>query len=246
MNNKERWSLFSEWVLANVVDLAVGTVALAVLLNLRSGQTQTVTNNSNFSLYLFALLAVLVATGLATGLAVGLGQAWVLKRYIFVQERHLPRDWVAATILGSLAAWFVGSIAGLAGGYSIGLLTGFIATVLGFGQFVGVAIGGLVVGGACAGTVIGLAQSRAFKNHSQDMLGWVWANALAGAGFTLVFGALATLATTPIWFTLVTAIGGAIYGAITGRVVLREASIIADGSKPNVNISAQFVDAESK
>jgi hypothetical protein len=98
-----RWSLWLRWIAANALGELVGlgaTFAVGFVVLARAGEPQGLVES-------IAGLLLMTASGLLEGLVVGLWQWGVLRR-VFVRVSR--RSWLAATLVGVLVAWFLGSL----------------------------------------------------------------------------------------------------------------------------------------
>ena len=214
MNNRQ---LYTRFVLANAVAEMVGlgtTLYIDFLIISRTGEP------SNWGQVLLTI-PLFALTGAIEGTLVGLAQGWVLRlRFNWL---HL-RDWVIATNIGAILAWFLGSLP---------------STWLGMGQAdsAGTAVQEppqavvllLAAGmGAVLGVVLSYFQWRVLRKVVINAGWWIPANSLAwAAGMPVIFAVMdfiqADTSTLQIAMTLAAAlfIAGAVVGAIEGIAVIR-------------------------
>lgn len=159
------------------------------------------------------LLSALLLAGLAAGAALGAFQASVLRR---VWPALRTGDWMAATALGALAAWLLGSIPMLYGDriskWSLWIqvpATAVGATILFFS--------------------LGAAQWLVLRRFTSRAVLWMWANAAARIGGLIVLMAVAA----PLWRpgqspSLVAAIG-ALGGLCMAAVVAAATAMFLPG-----------------
>jgi hypothetical protein len=166
----------------------------------------------------FVLL--MTATGIVEGTVVGWFQ-WSVLRKIF--KKILFRTWWAATLIGALTAWFLGSLpSSLMGIGPEEVVTGPVEPPLSLMLLLACGMG-LVLG-----VILALPQWRVLRRHA--LRAWIWlpANSLAwGVGMTLIFAGIdlaqrigsMTGAVLLMVFTLV--FTGAAVGAIHGAFLVR-------------------------
>jgi hypothetical protein len=193
------WSLWSRWVLANLVGEFVG---LGIAGGLGAGVTPVLDNVTGIGT-LIVMTTALVMAATVEGAIVGLAQWWVLRPYL---PDLSSRVWVQATILGAIGAWVLGMTLGTLAGDFIGL--GESTAALLFGAALGPVVGALLGG----------AQWLALRHHVPRAGWWVLANALAWtAGMAVIFAATGIAQeSTPV---AVVAIAWAVSGVLAGVVV---------------------------
>lgn len=206
-------AFWSQWVLANLLGelIGLGVVAGVTYAALtRLGEPTSVVSS-------LAYAALTVALGAVEGAVVGLAQARVLRR-------RLPRlrSWVAATIIGAVIAW------------TLGVLPGTLASLLGPGQSEppadmpdAIQLLLAVPVGVLAGAILSLPQWRILRRYVSGAGWWVAANAIAwafGMPFVFVAASIDPTAGAGSALTLIggsLAAAGAVVGAIHGAFLVR-------------------------
>jgi hypothetical protein len=206
-------NFWSQWVVANLLGELVGLGIVGAV----GYATVRAFGEPSSSGYALAFAALAIALGACEGAVVGHAQAFVLRR-------RLPdlRSWVAATVLGAVAAWALGmlpstlmSVFGPAGPESPPRVSDTLQLLL------------AVPLGLVAGAILGFPQWRVLRRHVRRAGWWLVANALAWAcGMPLVFVAagvrpVASTFATAVMVVASLAAAGAVVGAIHGAFLVR-------------------------
>ena len=209
-------SLWVGWVLANSVAEFIGLgLTLAVGFGVFSRLAQVP------GLPGAALTVVpMTALGALEGAIVGAFQWSVLRRGLAGVSRI---SWIRATIIGAVAAWFLGSLPSAWLGLAAGSSAGFVTQLRPDSVALMAAGMGLVLG-----LVLGFPQSRVLRKAGEQTWIWIPANMAAWAvGMPVVFASVdaAIDAPGPAVSVVTMAIGllltGAAVGAIHGIALVR-------------------------
>lgn len=165
-------------------------------------------------------LPIFCLLGALEGTVVGFAQWIVLRQRVPELAR---RTWVLATLIGAVAAWFLGMLPGTLGSLFGDSFELSDAKFGGMAQYLGA---GLM--GAMLGAVLALPQWRVLRRFVARSAWWLPANALAwGVAMPLVFLAAALpLPQEGLMLLLAAMLGtiglaGAVAGAIHGTVLVR-------------------------
>lgn len=203
------------WVAANAIGEIMGLtpVALAGLILARVLAEGGGVAESLIAMLVFCLL------GAVEGTVVGLAQWFVLRRRLPAIKR---RSWILATVIGAVAAWFLGMLPS-----TLGALTGGQSdpSAAGFGDVAVYVLAGAM--GAVLGAVLALPQWSVLRHFVARSGWWPPANALAWAvAMPLLFLAaglpLPQEGLAPLLAAVLGTIGltGALVGAIHGAVLV--------------------------
>jgi hypothetical protein len=171
-------------------------------------------------LAVLGFVLLMTSTGIVEGTIVGWFQ-WIIVRRLF--EKISFKHWWLATLIGALAAWFLGSLPSS--------LMGMGAEEAGstpmeppLALMLLLAAGmGLVLG-----VILGLPQWRVLQKYVKRAWTWLLANSLAwGVGMALIFAGIdlaqrgSSIAVTVLIMVLTLFITGAMVGAIHGLFLVR-------------------------
>ena len=211
-------SLWLRWVGANALAELLGlgaTFGVGVFLFTRIGEPK--------GLAALGMLFLMTASGLIEGAVVGLLQWRVLRRPL---PRVTRRAWLAATLIGVLVAWFLGSLpatlmdmgADPSGAPAQEPETWMVLTLA--------AAMGLVLG-----VILALPQWRALRRAAENAWVWLPANSAAWAlGMPVIFAAVdraygaGTTWGAIVVMALALALTGAVVGAVHGLALVWLAS----------------------
>ncbi len=220
---KERQKLWGHWIAANAAAEALGlgtTLAVGYGLVTISAGTDT--------LPAVLTLLLMTASGAIEGVVVGLLQ-WHVLRGPFPQIGRVA--WTVATLIGALAAWFLGSLPStmLSGGAEPADPAAYepaawVVLLMAAGM-------GLVLG-----ILLGYPQWRLLRKHVRGAWIWLPANALAWAlGMPLIFATIdrvmeiKLLLLAGFAMLLGLAITGAVVGLVHGAALVQLASSAPPG-----------------
>jgi hypothetical protein len=205
-----QWSLWRQWVLANALGETVGLGA-----TLLAGAFVLVQEKPSIGAIPAVVLGVLAGT-LIEGTVVGTSQRLVLRRPLPKMRWGI---WAGATAAGACVAWTLGMIPSTLA--TSGPDSGAAAQPVQMSDLVVYGLAGSL--GLVAGSILGMPQWLALRQHLPRAGWWVPANALAWAvGMAVIFIGTsfipATGITGPIALLLLlfVAAAGALVGAVHG------------------------------
>jgi hypothetical protein len=229
MNDINTRRLWFRWVVANAVGELIGlgtTFAVGFAVFTILGEPKSIGA-------VIGMFLLMVTTGAIEGVVIGLSQ-WLAMRSCFPGMSR--RSWVAATLLGALVAWFLGSIPSTV--MSLGTENAQ-ATAAEPELFIMLLVAGAM--GAVAGVVLALPQSLVLRRAVDKAWWWLPANSAAWFfGMPVIFGAMDLVEkmgnSLQIILTLAItlALTGAIVGGVHGFVLVR----LAEKSKEAARKSA--------
>jgi hypothetical protein len=174
-------------------------------------------------LAILGFVLLMTATGIIEGTVVGWFQ-WRVLRRLFAEISL--RAWWAATLLGALTAWFLGSLPSS--------LMGMGSEEAGMAPIEPPLVLILLLAcgmGLILGVILALPQWRVLRKHAARAWVWLPANCLAwGLGMALIFAGIdivqriGTLAGFLIGMTVTLFITGAVVGSIHGAFLVRMTS----------------------